>query len=95
MTFPTLHMNGTNGDDLISSLCDAMSAIQAAERKLGEAAPNGRDYYVQGPTALDAATKEHYSRLQRLHAVREELGEIVSNICDQQDAIAERKRGVR
>ena len=47
MTTPTIHLNGTNGADLLSQTVDAMLALSGAINALMAAAPHGRDYYVQ------------------------------------------------
>jgi len=43
---------------------------------LGEAAPNARDYYPQGPDAYAQAAREHGSRIERLRAVLEEIAQL-------------------
>lgn len=73
MTLPTLHMNGTTKDALIESLCSASQALDLAYQALKETAPNGRDYYPQGPAALNAATDEHLDRLRRLDGIKKEI----------------------
>lgn len=52
-------------------------------RAVAEAAPNARDYYPQGPTAHQAAVREHTSRLERLESVRRELEALAEAIADQ------------
>lgn len=73
MIAPTIHLNGTSRESLLE-------ALETAYRKLGEAydalkqtAPNGRDYYPQGPNAIGQATSEHFARLKRIDEVRDEL----------------------
>jgi hypothetical protein len=73
MMIPTIHLNGTNKADLIEALCDAHTAVMEAQRKLANAAPNGRDYYVQSPQALYAAQDEHSARMQKLEDVKLDL----------------------
>ncbi len=82
MIFPTIHLNGTGRQALVDQLCDACTAINAAVSAMGEASPNGRDYYPQGPDALPQALREHQDRIARLIAVREELMEIAEKIMD-------------
>ena len=65
MTYPTINMNGTSADSLLAGLCDAMGAIREAQAKLQTTQPNGRDYYVQGSTALQLAQFEHTHRHSR------------------------------
>jgi hypothetical protein len=73
MTVPTIHLNGTSKQSLIDGLCDASDALNTAYEALKQTAPNGRDYYTQGPQALAAATDEHLDRLRRLDAIKAEI----------------------
>jgi hypothetical protein len=76
MQLPTIHLNGTSKDELIAVLCNASAAIDAAYAALKLAAPNGRDYYPQGPEAFDRARREHESRLAGLDKVKREVDEL-------------------
>jgi hypothetical protein len=76
LTLPTIHLNGTSKEQITEALCDAYSAINDALSKLKQTAPNGRDYYPQGSEALSNATNEHFSRMQRLTSVMQELEQI-------------------
>lgn len=76
MTLPTIHMNGTSKESLIDDLCEASLAINTAYEALKRTAPNGRDYYPQGPDALSAAVKEHDDRCRRLDAIKAEIDEL-------------------
>lgn len=73
MTAPTIHLNGTSRDELTAGYYAAMQAVQAAQDATQKTAPNGRDYYPQGPEAYTAARDEHYARLQTLEKIRAEL----------------------
>lgn len=73
MTLPTIHMNGTTKDALIESLCEASQTLDLAYQALKQTAPNGRDFYPQGPAALNAATDEHCDRLRRLDGIKKEI----------------------
>jgi hypothetical protein len=83
---PTIHLNGTNGHVLLEQTTDVMNKVTVALNALRAAAPNGRDYYTQGPGAIDAATAEHNARVDKLLDVLRELNEIALSICDQNDA---------
>jgi len=78
---PTIHMNGTSREALLSAYEEAMTAIAAALRALEETAPNGRDYYPQGPDAIGAAIAQHYARAATLGRVRAELCAIAESIA--------------
>lgn len=83
MTYPTVHLNGTDGRDLLRQLCEAMIAIREAVSKVVAAGPNARDYYVQGPGAFGQAQDEYNSRIDRLEAVCHELDDIAANVAKQ------------
>ena len=82
MQLPTLHLNGTSGESLINALCEASSKLDDAYNALKQTAPNGRDYYPQGPEALTKATEEHRSRLRRLDAIKDEIDQLTLAIAD-------------
>lgn len=88
-TIPTIHLNGSSGESLRNDMRVALRAVHAAIDAVCEAAPNARDYYVQGDEAWRAASAEHAERLNKLHAVYGELNEIYQGIYDQ---VEERKR---
>lgn len=76
MTLPTIHLNGTSKESLIDDLCTASDALNAAYEALKQTAPNGRDYYPQGPEAFAKAGGEHLDRLKRLNAIKKEIDDI-------------------
>jgi hypothetical protein len=47
LAIPTIHLNGTSQESLISGYLDAITALHHAGSVLARAAPNMRDYYVQ------------------------------------------------
>ena len=79
LTFPTIHLNGTGRDSLVEGWETAWSACEAAMEALKQTAPNGRDFYPQGPEALDKAVNEHRDRLRRIQSVQEELQALIEN----------------
>ena len=89
---PTIHLNGSSGENLRNETRNAYLAVCAAIDELCTAAPNARDYYPQGPAAWPAADDAHRSRLERLIAVRDELSELYRGIHDQLDERAARSR---
>ncbi len=80
MILPTVHLNGTSKNELARQLLEAHEAVQKAMEALQEAAPNGRDYYVQGASAIFDAQTEHFDRLGRLNSVAKELEEIAQHV---------------
>lgn len=92
MTKPTAHLNGTGARDLYVQYHEAYMAVGRAIETVIYASPHGRDYYVQGDTALSEALKEHESRLERLRSVRSELEDIALHCYDAHMAREARRR---
>ena len=82
MIVPTVHSNGTAGAELLDQLCDAGAAVQAAMEAHAKAAPNGRDYYPQGPQALPAAIEAWATRQAALDLVYRELATLAEAVAD-------------
>ena len=82
MIFPTIHLNGTSKQQLLDDYCDVSHALNAAIEKMIENGPNGRDYYPAGDQAFPQAIKEHYDRIEKLHAVKAEIDQIAEHIAD-------------
>ena len=82
MTLPTIHLNGSNAHDLLDGLTDAMASVRIAITHVGKVGPNGRDYYVQSPGAINVAMDEHESRLERLRGVLKELDLIAQHVAN-------------
>jgi hypothetical protein len=84
---PTVHLNGTSGEQLADGLARVWDALQDACRALRDAAPNGRDYYVQpdrnGKTALSLAVDQYRRRLEVLQALLAEVDAEREGIADQ------------
>jgi hypothetical protein len=91
MMLPTIHLNGTSKERLIEDLCEASHALDSAFEALKRTAPNGRDYYPQGPAALSMAEDEHTDRLRRLDAIKNEIDALTVAI----DSISSRDDGGR
>jgi hypothetical protein len=83
MTVPTIHMNGTSRNRLLDDICEATDALERAYQAIKRCAPNGRDYYPQGPEALTTATNEHMDRLRKVEAVQSELNALAEAIAGQ------------
>ena len=80
---PTIHLNGSNADALRDAIREAYGKICEAHRALSDTAPNGRDYYTQGPEAIRAATRSHVNRLGALRTIERELLELHEAISAQ------------
>lgn len=81
-TLPTLHLNGTSKDALFAANAEAAGHLRAALAKLGDAAPNARDFYPQGPDAYGKARAEHDARAEVLRAVLKDYEAICEHIAD-------------
>ncbi len=86
MLIPTVHLNGTAGEDLLDQYGSAIEAVREAIDAVCDTGPNARDYYVQGPDAGLAAQREHKARVAALKRVRDELTAIAEGVQDQIDA---------
>lgn len=73
LTKPTIHLNGTSAEALTDMYEEAFRAVARALEAVAEAAPNARDYYVQGDGAFEKARAEHETRARKLREVQEEL----------------------
>ena len=83
-TIPTIHLNGTSGDDLRREYHNAYKAIGDAIDALVAATHNGRDFYPQGPDAYSQARKERDEAFWQLRAAQAYVGAMLAGICDQQ-----------
>lgn len=80
---PTVHLNGTSGNDLLEQITEARRALRLAVEALHKACPNGRDYYPQSPQSIYEAVEQHAARAKALVGVYNELGDIAQSISDQ------------
>jgi hypothetical protein len=76
-------MNGDSKATLLSDNVAAHDAINNAIDILAKAAPNGRNFYLQGVGAIDEAIEQHFKRIQGLEAVRQEMKKIICGIVKQ------------
>lgn len=86
MKYPTVHLNGTSGEALFEQNYEASKAIREALEVLREAAPNGRDYYPQGPGAFEQAVTEFRKQSKTLYDAQKYFEAIALNVQDQMDA---------
>ena len=81
MTFPTVHLNGTSKESLLARYVEATDAVRSAIEMLCEAAPNGRDYYLQGPEVYQVAAAEHDLRVLKLRDVMNDLEDLAQHVA--------------
>lgn len=86
-TIPTVHLNGTDGDDLFKQWADAALAVRRALDELPN--PHGRDYYPQGNTVLKKALDEISAHREALRETHEYLTTVARGIHTQ---VARRER---
>ena len=55
MIIPTVHLNGTSGQDLLEQQQAVLDALLAVREAMMAATPNARDYYPQGEDAFGEA----------------------------------------
>jgi hypothetical protein len=77
---PSVHMNGDTREELLRINRAAYDAATALIDALYEAAPNGRNFYPQGPDAMGKAVAQHHSRVNRAEGIKAELAEIVHSL---------------
>ena len=77
MRIPTIHLNGTGKETLISGYHEAYDALRKVENALSDIEFNPRDYYVQGPDAWPEAVKEMDSRKLKIYEVKKEIEDIL------------------
>lgn len=73
---PTIHDNGTSKERLVAALCNVSEKLDEVFAALKQTAPNGRDYYPQGPEAMEKARQEHDDRCRRLDAFKKEIDDL-------------------
>lgn len=80
MIVPTIHPNGTSREQLVAQLTAVTGHLEAARKALKNACPNGRDYYPQGPDAMEQAVKRHDSWGWMLRKLTDEIVDLAEAI---------------
>ena len=83
MRTPTVHLNGTKGQDLLESYLKAVDKLRDAIQAVMNAYPNGRDLYTQEPGAYQVAVVEQQERLEKLTEVKKEMEMLAEAVADQ------------
>jgi hypothetical protein len=79
---PTINLNGTSGNDLVSEFRVAADYIHEAIQKVTACTVHGRDYPDQEVCYQSRDRKQEI--LKQLHAFYEELAEVSCNLAEQQ-----------
>ena len=73
MTMPTININGTSQNVLVSKYGFARIALQNALDSMYEASPHGRDYQTMARGVYSDAANEHAERVQSLRRIIREI----------------------
>ena len=82
---PTLHLNGSSYERLYELHAEAADVLRIALDKLAEAAPHGRDFYVQEDDAYSKARDQYVARCDRIRSVLAEVEQIMESLTDQHE----------
>jgi hypothetical protein len=80
MRHPTIHLNGTGRATLSREYGEVVEKLRAALTALDELTVNGRDYYPQGPDAVQQAIEEHRARYRQVQAVYDDMWAIYERL---------------
>lgn len=85
MQFPRIHLNGTDGQQLLDEYHAAIAAVQSAIMTMERVTVHGRDYYViarpaGAPDPSCVSMDEHRARLNKMRDVVRDLVSIAANI---------------
>lgn len=83
MRAPSIHLNGTSGEQLCEAWAVAAEKLREAWHSVRAAAPNERDYYPQGDDAWREAMREYNVLLYKLGDVYTEVSEMYHAIEEQ------------
>jgi hypothetical protein len=83
MQFPRVNLNGTTADSLAGQYHACTVALTAAMAAMLHACPHGRDYQTLPAGAHLNAMNEHQERLERLHAIRADMENMLQSVLDQ------------
>jgi hypothetical protein len=78
-TMPTVNINGTSVSELKRQALEALASLDEAMEKLGQMAPNGRDFQC-APALFPVAEREHRDRVSRLDTIKAEVEEIALHL---------------
>lgn len=87
LAIPTIHLNGTSKAALIEQLCEASNKLKAGLQALSDAAPNGRDYYVQPAGSFELARAQAQIRYSMVLEVIRQIEAITLAVDEQETTI--------
>jgi hypothetical protein len=80
---PTIHLNGTSGQDLKAEYYAAYEAIERAVEALAAATLNARDFYVQSADAYYQAREQRAEAFDKLRQVQDYVEGMLVGIINQ------------
>lgn len=80
---PHVHINGTDGNELLEQWKNVMDAAKVLEKALHDATPHGRDYYIMGPEPFINARGAHIEMLESVAAISKVAMETAIGISNQ------------
>lgn len=83
ITPPIIHLNGTNGNDLMQEYDAASETLRKFTDAWGKITCNGRDYYPKGPEYMDAALKHRAEMAQKIRDLQQYIDSHREAIYDQ------------
>jgi hypothetical protein len=93
MIYPTIHAEGTPGEELLQQATEGIAAVWRALEAMSAAAPHAYDYSPQGPNAYHDALRDYINLMDRLMSVLKDLQALAQHIraaiSDQQARSAE------
>ncbi len=99
MMVPTIHLNGTSGEELVRQMSTLARSLRDVLQALQDATPHGRDYYPQDDVrgvcgqgaAFMTARQEHISRYNRIESVLNEVEAMQIALEEENDVRAARR----
>jgi hypothetical protein len=82
LALPHVNLNGTPRKDLFEGYCAAYEALSQALRALNATNPNGRDYRTDDISLLTKAFRQHYSRIDRLYLIQNEIEALAEHVMN-------------
>lgn len=83
ITPPVIHLNGTNGEDLMREYDAAAETLRDFIDAWGAITCNGRDYYPKGSEYMDAALKHRAEMAQKIRDLQQYIDSHREAIYDQ------------
>ena len=73
ITFPVIHMNGSDRESLLLGYHKALVACEGLKDRLMLSGFHPRDYYVNGPEYIESATAQRLEMLESYQRVEDYL----------------------